>query len=195
MTRLAVLGSPIAHSLSPTIHLAAYRLLSLDWEYEAIEVDSGGLREFLNSCKSDWRGLSVTMPLKAEAITVCDEVDALAKQVGGANTITWKDHLTRAHNTDVSGFLSALVNARATSSKSVAILGGGATARAAVAAVGSFAERITVYLRNPKRESELNLALGLSSAKLDFAPWAEVIDGLTSSLVVSTTPKGATDSL
>lgn len=195
MTRLAVLGSPIAHSLSPTIHRAAYDFLNLDWRYDAIDVKEGGLRDFLNTCDSTWRGLSLTMPLKAEAITICDEVDPLAWQVGGANTVTWRGPKTRAHNTDVLGFSNALKLYNGNRVDSVAILGGGATARAAVAAVSRFAKSITVYIRDSKRESGLRLANGDSGAELFIAPWAQVEAGLTASLVVSTTPKGATDSL
>jgi len=194
VTRLAVLGSPISHSLSPTIHRAAYELLGLDWRYDAIEVKEGGLRRFLNSCDSDWRGLSLTMPLKAEAITVCGEADALALQVGGANTITWNGSKTKAHNTDVAGFSSALKNAGIRRVDSVAILGGGATARAAVAAATEFSNEITVFLRNSKRSEGLRRAVGDSGAELVLAPWSQIAHGLTAPLVISTTPKGATDS-
>jgi shikimate dehydrogenase len=195
MTRLAVLGSPISHSLSPTIHLAAYGFLDLDWQYDAIEVKEGGLREFLKSCDVNWRGLSLTMPLKAEAITVCAEVDPLAIQVGGANTITWNGPISRAHNTDVLGFQRALDLAGVNGVDSVAILGGGATARAAVAAVSRFADEITVYLRDAKREEGLRKAVGESHIELHLAPWSEVAHGLAAPLVISTTPSGATDFL
>jgi shikimate dehydrogenase len=195
MTRLAVLGSPILHSLSPTIHRAAYELLDLDWQYDAIEVREGGLRDFLDSCDSNWRGLSLTMPLKAEAITVCARVDPLAIQVGGANTITWKGSISQAHNTDVLGCRRALDLADASGIDSVTILGGGATARAAVAAASSFAKEITVYLRNIKRNEGLRKALGESKVELHIEPWNQATNGLSAPLVISTTPKGATDAL
>jgi shikimate dehydrogenase len=195
VTRLAVLGSPIAHSLSPTIHRAAYGFLKLDWQYDAIEVSEGGLRNFLDSCDYNWRGLSLTMPLKAEAISVCARVDPLAIQVGGANTITWDRSVSHAHNTDVIGFRRALDGVGASDIRVVAILGGGATARAAVAAASSFAEEITVYLRNVKRQEGLRSALGASRAELHLAPWSQAVNGLLAPLVISTTPKGANDSL
>lgn len=195
MTRLAVLGSPIGHSLSPTIHRAAYAFLHLDWQYDAIEVKEGGLREFLDSCDADWRGLSLTMPLKAEAITTCGEVDDLAIQVGGANTITWHGRVSQAHNTDVLGFTNALHRAGARNLKNVAVLGGGATARAAVAAASEFADEINVYLRNPKREQGLRRSIGGSHSQILLWPWNQADQGLAAPLVISTTPKGATDSL
>lgn len=193
MTRLAVLGSPISHSLSPTIQLAAYRELGLDWSYDAFEIQENQLLKFLHSCDSSWRGLSLTMPLKAEAIHICDEVDALALQVGGANTITWRGSKTHAHNTDVLGFFNALKLHGATAIDSVAILGGGATARAAVAAASKFAERITVYIRDPSRRESLIAAKGDGVSTLHILPWQQAHEALNEPLVIATTPKGVTD--
>ena len=67
-TRLAVLGSPIAHSKSPALHRAAYGALGLDWTYEAVEVRDGALEPFLAGLDASWRGLSLTMPLKREVL-------------------------------------------------------------------------------------------------------------------------------
>jgi len=193
--RLAVLGSPIAHSLSPAIHRAAYRTLDLGWQYDAIEVPGGSLRSFLRTCDSTWHGLSLTMPLKAEAIVVCDEISPLAQQVGGANTITWHGSTSRAHNTDVLGFLNAIKLHDAAHIDAVAILGGGATARAAVAAVSEFAESITVYIRDPLREDGLIAAMGDSAPELRILPWDQASRALAAPLVISTTPQGVGDFL
>ena len=69
VARLAVLGSPIAHSRSPDLHRAAYRELGLDWSYEAVEVGRGELDAYVRSRNEQWRGLSLTMPLKVEVLT------------------------------------------------------------------------------------------------------------------------------
>ena len=61
--RAAVLGSPIAHSLSPVIHRAAYAHLGLGWSYQAVELQPDGFDDFVNGLDDSWRGLSVTMPL------------------------------------------------------------------------------------------------------------------------------------
>ncbi len=66
--RCAVLGDPIAHSLSPALHNAGYAEVGLDWLYDAHLVGSGGLRAFLGGLDESWRGLSLTMPLKREAV-------------------------------------------------------------------------------------------------------------------------------
>jgi shikimate dehydrogenase len=169
--------------------------MGLNWHYEAIEVNEGGLREFLQDCDADWLGLSLTMPLKAEAIRVCSEVDALASQVGGANTITWAGAITRAHNTDVSGFKTALALAGVHDVESAVILGGGATARAAVAAVSQITDQIAVYVRDPKREAGLRKAAGVRPINLQIVPWTQIESGLAAPLMISTTPQGVTDFL
>ncbi|HEY6800691.1 MAG TPA: shikimate dehydrogenase, partial [Agromyces sp.] len=73
--RLAVLGSPIGHSRSPELHRAAYRVLGLDWDYGRVEVDDTGLARFLASLGSEWRGLSLTMPLKRRVAELVPDVD------------------------------------------------------------------------------------------------------------------------
>ena len=61
--RAAVLGSPVAHSLSPLLHRAAYAALGLDWTYDAVQVSPETLRLFLQSLDSTWAGVSLTLPL------------------------------------------------------------------------------------------------------------------------------------
>ena len=75
--KCAVLGDPVAHSLSPVIHRAAYDALGLDgWQYDAVQVRSGGLAEFVDGLDpAEWRGLSLTMPLKREAVPLLDTQD------------------------------------------------------------------------------------------------------------------------
>ena len=72
--RCAVLGDPIAHSLSPTLHRAGYAAVGLDWHYDGVRVDAGGLAQFLAGLGEEWRGLSLTMPFKREAVTLADDV-------------------------------------------------------------------------------------------------------------------------
>ena len=72
-TRLEVWGDPIAHSRSPQLHAAAYEVLGLDWTYDAVDVGNDELAEFLDGLTDDWRGLSLTMPLKRTAVPLVDE--------------------------------------------------------------------------------------------------------------------------
>ena len=108
MTRCAVLGQPIAHSLSPAMHRAAYAELGLDWRYDAYEVGEDELRSFLSTLGDDVRGLSLTMPLKRVALDLVDVVDPVAELIGAANTMLFEPDGSRsAHNTDVPGLVAA----------------------------------------------------------------------------------------
>lgn len=102
-SRLAVLGSPIAHSRSPRLHAAAYRALGLDWGFEAIKVGSGGLRGFFSALDASWRGFAVTMPLKREVFDHVDHVDEVARRAGAINTVVCGESERWGFNTDVFG--------------------------------------------------------------------------------------------
>src|SRR5512139_1643574 len=95
--RCAVLGSPIAHSLSPVLHRAAYAELGLDWSYDAVEVDTPGLEPFLRGLDDRWRGLSLTMPLKRTVLPLLDRTDHWAEVSGGANTVVLEDGRLLGH--------------------------------------------------------------------------------------------------
>jgi shikimate 5-dehydrogenase len=91
--RCAVIGHPVAHSLSPAIHRAAYQVLGLEWSYQAIDVEPGGLRAFIEGLDGSWRGLSVTMPHKADLVEL-GETDATVDMLGAANTWVCRDGTT-----------------------------------------------------------------------------------------------------
>jgi len=166
VTRLAVLGSPIAHSKSPLLHAAAYRELGLDWQYGAEEVTGGALPEYIASRDEFWRGLSLTMPLKRDVLPLLDAVDSTALLTGGANTVLFDRHhgalSLRGFNTDVYGVTEAFREAGVDRLGSVQILGGGATAASALVAARELgADRVLVSVREPARAADL-LALGRS---------------------------------
>src|SRR5262250_221072 len=107
--KAAVLGSPIAHSLSPVLHRAAYRALGLTgWTYQAIECDEARLPDLLAACDASWAGLSLTMPLKRAVLPLLDHTEPLAAEVGAANTVVFAAGRRHGHNTDVPGLLAAL---------------------------------------------------------------------------------------
>jgi shikimate dehydrogenase len=110
--KAAVLGAPIAHSLSPVLHRAAYQALGLTgWSYQAIECDEAGLPGLLAGCGPDWAGLSLTMPLKRAVLSLLDDVEPLVAAVGAANTVRFDAGLRQGHNTDVPGMITAITEA------------------------------------------------------------------------------------
>ncbi|MEJ6489939.1 shikimate dehydrogenase [Leucobacter sp. USCH14] len=146
--RLAVLGSPIEHSRSPRIHAAAYRALGLDWRYSSVRCGEAGLASFLASRDDDWRGFSVTMPLKNEAHRIARVLDPVAAESGVVNTLLRRDDGWFGANTDVPGLAAAVAGVGLDARRTV-VLGSGATAVSAILAVRQLgAERVTILARN-----------------------------------------------
>ncbi|HET9872113.1 MAG TPA: shikimate dehydrogenase [Propionibacteriaceae bacterium] len=190
--RCAVVGSPIEHSLSPVLHHAAYAALRLkDWSYDRFELTEQELPGFVAGLDGSWRGLSVTMPLKAAALEL-GEVDELAALVGAANTVIFDDDQTRVYNTDVGGLMSAVRGGGARRVDQVTILGAGATARASLVSAGRLGARHVVVvarsLEKAARLAELADALGV---ELDVAGWRTALPA--ADLLISTVVAGAAD--
>ena len=191
--RCAVLGSPIAHSLSPALHRAAYGYLGLNWTYDRIQVDEQGLRPFVCGLDASWRGLSLTMPLKV-AVLELGEVDQLATLTGAGNTLILEGGSRRVYNTDVAGLTGAVGHVAQTPLRRVTILGAGATANAAlVAATELGAQQLTVVVRTPSRAEPLRALARILGVKLDVRPWSRQIP--EADLVISTVVSGAADSI
>ncbi len=185
--RLAVVGSPVAHSLSPRIHAAAYRELGLDWSYEAIPVESGRLAEFVDALGPEWRGLSVTMPLKLELLELMPDHDDVSLDAGQANTLLLSGDRRRAFNTDVGGILRAIERAGVGTPRRVVILGGGATAASALRAAEEWGADITVGVRSPERARGTLFYRG--RARVEIVGLGSVrFDGVD--LVIATIPGG-----
>jgi shikimate dehydrogenase len=195
--RAAVLGSPIGHSLSPVLHRAAYAALGLTgWTYDAYDVADPGLTGFLDRLDATWVGLSLTVPLKAAVLPLVDEVSPLARAVGGADTVLLGLGGRRADNTDVPGIVVALRERGLDRVERAAVLGGGATARAAVAALAAVADTVTAYVRSRRRADGLRATAEATGATLTVRGWDDVARGMhAADLVVSTMPAGATDGL
>ncbi|MDQ1607781.1 MAG: shikimate dehydrogenase [Microbacteriaceae bacterium] len=193
--RLAVLGSPIGHSRSPRLHAAAYRVLGLDWDYDAIEVTSDGLAAFIAQCGPEWRGLSLTMPLKQAVLPLLASADHVATVTGAANTVLFDPDAVglRGFNTDVAGIVRALAGAGLTSARSVQILGGGATAASALVAAAELgAERVLISARSLGRTVWLEPLAHSLGLRIQIRPIGIADRTLTiPDLVVSTLPGGA----
>jgi shikimate dehydrogenase len=193
--KAAVLGSPISHSLSPVLHRAAYRALGLTaWTYDAIECDEAGLPGLLDGCGPDWAGLSLTMPLKRAVLPLLDKADPLVAEVGGANTVIFAAGARHGHNTDVPGMITALAAAGVSGSGPVLILGAGATACSALAALrGLGAADVTVAVRDPERAADLEAAADRLGMPVRLADFGVTPPGGRWHLLISTVPAGAAD--
>lgn len=153
--RCAVLGSPIAHSLSPAMHRAAYAELGLDWTYDAVELEEAGLEPFLSALGDDVRGFSVTAPLKRATAALVGDASEIVGRLGVANTILAEDSGLRADNTDVGGAVAALLEGGVEQIRSARILGGGATAASMAYTVSMLgADHVEFVVREPSRAAE-----------------------------------------
>ncbi|MFD4020498.1 shikimate dehydrogenase [Streptomyces sp. SH5] len=194
--RAAVLGSPIAHSLSPVLHRAAYAELGLaDWSYDRFEVDEAALPGFIEGLDASWAGLSLTMPLKRAIIPLLDEVSATAASVEAVNTVVFTEDGRRiGDNTDIPGMVAALRERGVDKVESAAVLGAGATASSALAALAVVcAGPVTAYVRSPERAAEMRGWGERLGVDVMTADWADGAAALSAPLVIATTPAGATD--
>ncbi|MET9907939.1 shikimate dehydrogenase [Streptomyces sp. NPDC006476] len=196
--RAAVLGSPIAHSLSPRLHTAAYRALGLDdWSYDRFEIDEAALPGFLGGLGPEWAGLSLTMPLKRAVIPLLDEMTDTAASVEAVNTVVFRpDGRKVGDNTDIPGLIAALEERGVEKVESAAVLGAGATASSALAALARLCSgEVTVYVRSERRADEMRQWGSRLGVQVRPADWAEAVRAFEAPLVISTTPAGGTDQL
>lgn len=184
--RCGVVGHPVAHSLSPAIHRAAYAQLGLDWSYDAIDVAPGRMASFVAGLGPQWLGLSVTMPHKMDLVQL-GSPDELVSLLGVANTWVRTPDGPIVRNTDVTGVEIALRTGELADVRSVAVLGAGATARSALAGAARVgADRAVVVSRSLERSTttlDLADALGFHTSWLEFGSGV-----LGADLLVSTVP-------
>jgi shikimate dehydrogenase len=200
----AVLGAPIAHSLSPVLHRAAYEALGLGgWAYRAIECREDDLGATLQQLDTDGlAGVSLTMPLKAVVMPMLAEADRPASDVGAANTVLFgdADGRWRGANTDVPGMV-AVLRAAGSEVDVVAevppwVLGAGATAGSALAALAELGHATAVVVaRRPEAADDLRAVAGRVGLDIEVRSWATIADVSSAALVIATTPAGATDQL
>ncbi|MBL1096559.1 shikimate dehydrogenase [Streptomyces coffeae] len=200
--RAAVLGSPIAHSLSPVLHRAAYRELGLDgWVYDRFEVDEAALPGFFARLGAEegpaWAGLSLTMPLKRAVIPLLDRISDTAASVEAVNTVVFTADGERVgDNTDIPGMLAALRERGVERVERAAVLGAGATASSALAALARICDgEVTAYVRSEARAAEMRQWGERLGVAVRTADWADAATAFDAPLVIATTPAGTTDAL
>ncbi|NEB10075.1 shikimate dehydrogenase [Streptomyces coelicoflavus] len=196
--RAAVLGSPIAHSLSPVLHRAAYAELGLaDWTYDRFDVDEAALPGFFAELGPEWAGLSLTMPLKRAVIPLLDGISETAASVDAVNTVVFtEDGRRTGDNTDIPGIVAALREHGVEKVDSAAILGAGATASSALAALARICTgEVSVHVRSEARAAEMRGWAERLDVDVRIVDWARAEEALSAPLVIATTPSGATDPL
>ncbi|HET9381708.1 MAG TPA: shikimate dehydrogenase [Streptomyces sp.] len=196
--RAAVLGTPIAHSLSPVLHRAAYEEMGLaGWSYDRFEVDEDALPGFVAALGPEWAGLSLTMPLKRAVIPLLDQVSDTAASVEAVNTVVLTEDGRRlGDNTDIPGMVAALRERGIEQVESAAILGAGATASSALAALARICTgEVVAYVRSAARAAEMRQWGERLGIDVRTADWADADRALHAPLVIATTPAGTTDAL
>ena len=194
-----MLGSPVAHSLSPVLHNAAYQALDLTgWTFDRIECDARTLPGLVASADPVWVGYAVTMPGKRAALAMADVVTERAAAVGAANTLLRTDDGWQADCTDVSGVVGALRAAGGYRPKPDAtglVLGAGGTASAALAGLAALDVReVTVVVREPARAGDVRATAERLGVRLDVRRWSDSDIGVLAqecAVLVSTVPAEA----
>jgi shikimate dehydrogenase len=200
--KAAVLGSPVSHSRSPQLHLAAYRALGLTgWTYERIECTAEQLPKLVSVLGPEWVGLSVTMPGKIAALDFATTQSDRAVLVGSANTLVRTESGWHADCTDVDGVRGALLQGGVPDLEgtSVVVLGAGGTARPALLAFAELgAAQVTIVARDAERARvalELSATLGMPARVIDLDASLVAEACASAAAVVSTMPAAATPSI
>lgn len=191
----AVLGSPIDHSKSPAIHLAAYRVLGEEWSYQKQQVEAGGLKRFVDSAGPEYLGFSVTMPLKENAFNLADVHDKFSLITKSCNTLLKKENSWLGYNTDIFGITQTISAKSLLKIENVVIIGSGATAKSAVVAVSIVSPNAKIKIQARNKVAKKELIAFAHSLGLNTRPSLLFERNLNAAdLVISTLPGGAMDS-
>lgn len=189
--KAAVIGYPVAHSLSPRLHNYWLKKNNIAGEYTAIEVLPENLSEFIKSLdKNGFCGVNVTIPHKENVIPFLDEIDKYAKAIGAVNTIVVNDGKLIGKNTDAEGFYNNIEN-RIRGAKKAVVLGAGGAAKAIVFALEMFDfEEIIIINRTKDRAIMLAHIFSLNSKVADWNDRNKILEN--ADLLVNTTSLGMT---
>jgi shikimate dehydrogenase len=191
---VGVIGFPVAHSLSPLLHNAAFAALGLDhWRSAAFEVPDGAASDAIDGVRSSGLvGVSVTMPHKEAVAQLVDERSPVADRLGAVNCVVNRDGVLYGANTDGDGFIEALARGAefAVSGRRCVVIGAGGAARAVVLALAEAgASEVAVMNRTASRAE---VAATLAGAAGRVVPVGEVEAAAQADLIVNATPLGMT---
>jgi len=178
-----IFGNPVAHSMSPLIHNAAFRLFGMDAIYLPFEVkDLQGAVAGMRVLKI--QGASITHPFKTKIIGLIDEIDVTAKEVGAVNTLVLEDDSIRGINTDWTGAVRCIEGLLPVKGNHFVVVGAGGAARAVVFGITREGGKVTLV--NRTRDNGLALAEAFG---LPFVPLGEIKD-ISGDCLINTTPVG-----
>ncbi|MFN3368089.1 MAG: shikimate dehydrogenase [Thermus sp.] len=180
MLRLAVLGKPIAHSLSPAMHRYALRSFGLEGSYEALETPLEALRDRLEEVRREYRGVNLTIPLKEAALPLLDWVAPEARAIGAVNTVLSVEARLLGFNTDAPGFLRALGAGGIPLVGPALVLGAGGAGRAVAWALRGAGLEVWIWNRTWEKAKALAEEFGLKPVPLERAREARLLVNATS---------------
>jgi shikimate dehydrogenase len=181
-----VMGDPVAHSLSPLMHNAAFRRTGVDGVYVAFHVTDlaaaiAGIRALNVS------GCSVTIPHKVAIMELLDAVDPVARQIGAVNTIVNDAGRLLGLNSDSPGAMAALLEKTTVAGSHTVVIGAGGAARAVAYGIKSHGGRLTIVNRSPDKGRRLADELGSEFIGLDDFT-GDGVDILVNTTSVGMTP-------
>jgi shikimate dehydrogenase len=168
-----IIGDPVAHSLSPAMHNAAYQALGIDdqFVFVAARVRSEDLETVAQAVRAmRIRGLTCTIPHKIEIMQYLDEVDAVAKTIGAVNTVVNINGRLVGYNTDWLGVITPLTQRTSLKGKRVALIGAGGAARAMAYGVTAQGAELSIFNRTRENAEEIARDLGGSAYSFDELP-------------------------
>jgi shikimate dehydrogenase len=184
---LLLIGSPVAHSISPYLHNTAAKVLGLSCVYRAIDTPPQRLATVISEIRAErLLGANVTIPHKEAVMPLLDQLTETADVVGAVNTLFWKDDVLVGDNTDVEGFLAPLSNIDIARQK-VLVLGAGGAARAVIYALRK-ASSIRLAARRPEQARSLLDGMGISGEVVSLDGAHDFVADAT--LIVNATPLG-----
>ncbi len=192
---LGVMGNPIAHSLSPAMHNAAFAELDLNFTYVPLLVEPEQIGVAIKGLETlGFKGANVTVPLKQKVIPYLDELSAESAKLGAVNTIIIdEDGHKIGDNTDWRGFVKHLETHKYNvQGKKALILGSGGSARAVIFALNTLGADITLVSRNPEKASSVldELSSALDGRQIPLIRRSELGDVKQVDLIINTTPVG-----
>lgn len=186
--RIALIGDPVAASLSPRMQHAAFAAAGLDLDYTAVRIDHRELASAFPGLSRRFVGLNVTRPLKEVVIPLLDVVSAPAADAGSVNTVVFADGAGCGDSTDGTGFLAALTRASPSPVRRALVLGTGGAARAVAAALRGSGAAVAVAGRNTAALERLRVDLGVAPTATDPPALAAAV--AAADLLVNATPVG-----